>query len=379
MANRLNTLTADTGCGHDASKIISGFKHFDHFGLLLPLIIVFYLNGCGTTKAPAPVVDRGKTSVARSATNAAGDLTNQYYVVQKGDTLHSIGVTHGIDAKVLADWNNISDPRMLRVGQRLNLYIPKREDSQPMLYALPEQSTQGVLETTSQSSAMVVAPEAPVSGVVGNNANASTVMDYSNVKKTPKAIKLPYSEQNIAQLRRVDSQAISAIGPGTGSSAIVASSNAIESTQSSPERNTRIETAPSSDAQKTEKTTPNLSTDWIWPTNGKLLSTFSKNSKGLKISGQTGQTILASASGEVVYSGNGLRGYGNLIIIKHNNTYLSAYAHNSRILVKEGDSVTKGQKIAEMGDTDADTTQLHFEIRKNGKPVDPLIYLPNQS
>lgn len=81
----------------------------------------------------------------------------------------------------------------------------------------------------------------------------------------------------------------------------------------------------------------------------------------------------------MVYSGNGLRGYGNLIIIKHNNTYLSAYAHNSRILVKEGDSVTKGQKIAEMGNTDADSVQLHFEIRKNGKPVDPLIYLPNPS
>lgn len=276
MANRLNTLTTDTGYGHDALKIISGFKHFDRFGLLLLLIIVFYLNGCGTTKAPAPVVDREKTSVTRSATNATGDLTNQYYVVQKGDTLHSIGVTHGIDAKVLADWNNISDPRMLRVGQRLNLYIPRREDSQPTLYALPEQPTQGVIEATSQSNAMVATPGAPVSGATSNNANASTVIDYSNVKKTPKAIKLPYSEQSMAQLRRGDSQAISAIVPGTGSSAIVTSSNVTESTQSSLERNTRIETAPSPDAQKTAKTTPNLSTDWIWPTNGKLLSTFSK-------------------------------------------------------------------------------------------------------
>lgn len=111
----------------------------------------------------------------------------------------------------------------------------------------------------------------------------------------------------------------------------------------------------------------------------KSFPTFSKNSKGVKISGQSGEAVLASASGAVVYSGNGLRGYGNLIIIKHNDTYLSAYAHNSRILVKEGDSVTKGQKIAEMGNTDSDTVQLHFEIRKNGKPVDPLIYLPNPS
>lgn len=377
MVNRLNILTTDTGYGHNDLRIMSEFRHFDRFGLLLLLIIVFYLNGCGTTKAPAPVVDREKASIGQSG-SAAGDLSNQYYIVQKGDTLHSIGATHGIDAKTLAEWNNITDPRTLRIGQRLNLYIPQKEDSQPTLYALPEQPTQSVPESASQSSAM----DAPVlvgGAAVNNNANVSAV-DYSNVKKTPKAIKLPYSEQNIAQLRRGDSQVISAIAPGTDSgSAIAVSSNATTPTQASVERNARVETAPSPDTQKTEKTSHNLSTDWIWPTNGKLLSTFSKNSKGLKISGQSGQAILASASGEVVYSGNGLRGYGNLIIIKHNNTYLSAYAHNNKILVKEGDSVTRGQKIAEMGNTDADTTQLHFEIRKNGKPVDPLIYLPNQS
>ncbi len=100
------------------------------------------------------------------------------------------------------------------------------------------------------------------------------------------------------------------------------------------------------------------------------------NRKGVDIVGQRGQTVVASASGKVVYSGSGLRGYGKLIIIKHNKTYLSAYAHNDQILVKEGQSVSKGQKIAEMGNSDADQVKLHFEIRKLGKPVDPAKYLP---
>lgn len=379
MINRLNTLTADTGYGYDVLKITFGFKYFCRFDSLLLLIAIIYLNGCGTTKVPAPVVDREKSSATQSAASSKGDLANQYYVVQKGDTLHSIGATHGIDAKTLAEWNNISDPRTLRVGQRLNLYIPtKKEDSQPTLYALPEQPVQSVPEPTSQGAGTMVVPGAVASSSTDNNADASTAMDHSNVKKTPKAIKLPYSEQNMAQLKRGDSQAIGSVAvSGAGNSAIV-SSNAPASIQPSVEKHNRIEAAPSPDTQKTEKNNHNFSTDWIWPTNGKLLSTFSKNSKGLKISGQSGQTILASAPGEVVYSGNGLRGYGNLIIIKHNNTYLSAYAHNSKILVKEGDSVIKGQKIAEMGNTDADAVQLHFEIRKNGKPVDPLIYLPSQ-
>lgn len=374
VTNKRETLIADAGRQYLASKIVLWLKYFVRRGLLLS-VITFYLIGCSTTRTPAPVVDRDKESRAQAATN---DLTNQYHIVQKGDTLHSIGATHGIDAKKLAEWNNISDPRMLRVGQKLNLYIPKKDDSQPTLYALPQQPIQNIPESTAQPN-VVPLPDTSTSGVsAGAGANTGTVVEQSNVKKTPKAVKLPYSEQNMAQLKRANSQSLSVIAPVT-SDAVTPPNTQLSTQQPIEQRNARIEAAPSPDAQKSEKSTHNLSTDWIWPTNGKLLSNFSKNSKGLKISGQSGQAILASASGEVVYSGNGLRGYGNLIIIKHNNTYLSAYAHNSRILVKEGDSVTKGQKIAEMGNTDADSVQLHFEIRKNGKPVDPLIYLPNPS
>ena len=117
---------------------------------------------------------------------------------------------------------------------------------------------------------------------------------------------------------------------------------------------------------------------WMWPATGKIVSTFSETAtlKGIDIAGKSGQPIVASAAGKVVYAGSGLRGYGKLIIVKHNATFLSAYAHNKEIDVKEGQQVAKGQKIAEMGDTDADQVKLHFEIRRLGKPVDPTRYLP---
>ena len=118
---------------------------------------------------------------------------------------------------------------------------------------------------------------------------------------------------------------------------------------------------------------------FAWPVRGPLLNTFddSKN-KGVNIGGAAGDAVKASADGRVVYAGNGLRGYGNLIIIKHDATYLTAYAHNRALMVKEGDAVTRGQKIAEMGNSDSDRVMLHFEVRRQGKPVDPLKYLPPQ-
>jgi lipoprotein NlpD len=119
---------------------------------------------------------------------------------------------------------------------------------------------------------------------------------------------------------------------------------------------------------------------WLWPiTTGSVLTGFddSKN-KGIDIGGKLGDAVLAAADGRVVYAGSGLRGYGNLVILKHNDTFLSAYAHNQTILVKEDQTVTKGQKIAEMGQSDSDRVKLHFEIRRQGKPVDPALYLPKR-
>jgi lipoprotein NlpD len=118
---------------------------------------------------------------------------------------------------------------------------------------------------------------------------------------------------------------------------------------------------------------------WIWPASGSLIAGFDEaKNKGYDIAGKAGDPVLAAADGRVVYAGAGLRGYGNLIILKHNNTYLTAYAHNQTLLVKEDQSVQKGQKIAEMGNSDADRVKLHFEIRRQGKPVDPSRYLPSR-
>jgi lipoprotein NlpD len=117
--------------------------------------------------------------------------------------------------------------------------------------------------------------------------------------------------------------------------------------------------------------------NWSWPAAGSVFASFEEGkAKGLVISGKAGDPVLAAADGRVVYAGSGLRGYGNLVILKHNNTYLTAYAHNQALLVKEDQAVRRGQKIAEMGSSDAERVQLHFEIRKQGKPIDPARLLP---
>ncbi len=142
----------------------------------------------------------------------------------------------------------------------------------------------------------------------------------------------------------------------------------------------RIATRQSSGVEKPPVRTQQKSVVWRWPTSGVIISSFtpSKGKKGLDIRGKLGQNVLAAAGGKVVYSGNGLIGYGNLVIIKHNDTYLSAYGHNRRLLVKEGATVKQGEKIAEMGDSGKDGVILHFEIRRDGKPVNPLTYLPKK-
>lgn len=139
--------------------------------------------------------------------------------------------------------------------------------------------------------------------------------------------------------------------------------------------------APSTPAPSAPET-PAMASDnigFIWPASGSLIAGFDESrNKGLDIAGKAGDPVVAAADGRVIYAGAGLRGYGNLILIKHNNTFLSAYAHNQTLLVKDDQVVRKGQKIAEMGSSDADRVKLHFEIRRQGKPVDPARYLPSR-
>lgn len=139
-------------------------------------------------------------------------------------------------------------------------------------------------------------------------------------------------------------------------------------------------TAPATTAAGAPAASANTSgLDFVWPASGPLISGFNEaTNKGYDIGGNAGDPVYAAAGGRVVYAGAGLRGYGNLIILKHNDQYLTAYAHNRTLLVKEDQTVTKGQKIAEMGNTDADRVKLHFEVRKQGKPVNPGTYLPRR-
>ncbi|MEO8022527.1 peptidoglycan DD-metalloendopeptidase family protein [Polaromonas sp.] len=180
---------------------------------------------------------------------------------------------------------------------------------------------------------------------------------------------MPPVESSVAVSRPVTSGSVTPVGPAPAASAPAQASSA--ATQSA------------SAAKPAAATPPAVAADeelaWIWPAQGSVLAGFDEaKNKGVDIAGKAGDPVMASADGRVVYAGAGLRGYGNLIILKHNNTFLTAYAHNQTLLVKEDQSVRKGQKIAEMGASDADRVKLHFEIRRQGKPVDPAKFLPTK-
>lgn len=186
----------------------------------------------------------------------------------------------------------------------------------------------------------------------------------AELKTEPRAFKAPYSDENLAALQRGDEPRRDAAKPEARVPDVKPAAPPVAAV--------KPEAAPLASAPEGD------TVEWIWPAPGRVLDNFETNTKGVSISGRLGEAVLAAAGGRVVYSGSGLKGYGQLVIIKHNETFLSAYAHNSRILVKEGDAVKRGQKIAEIGATDTDRPKLHFEIRQSGKPVDPTAYLPTR-
>ncbi len=290
------------------------------------------LQGCASSKHAAPVADRSPSGKASAVTKSEfntpqreKDWRPRTYIVQKGDTLFSIAFNYGFDYRELAEMNGIADPSVIKIGQEIRLF---RDENAPRPVIIPAQ------------------PPAPV------------------IKDGPVAIKYAYSESAVAELEK-----------GTAPKEAAAKPAVAPIAKAPPAQKT--EPAPQPPAQTTAIADEEGLT-WRMPSDGKLIGSFSEtdNRKGVDIAGKMGQPIYASAGGKVVYSGSGLRGYGKLVIIKHNPTYLSAYAHNSKILVKEGQSVQQGQKIAEMGNTDSDQVKLHFEVRRYGKPVDPARYLP---
>jgi len=251
--------------------------------LLLAAATSLVLNtGCSTTPRakPANVVDR---TSGNSEPTPPG-----YYRVKRGDTLARIALDNGQSPRDVAQWNNMSNPNQIEVGDLILVKPPAGSKS-------------------------AVKP----------------------------AVKPP--------------------------------SNIDTAKTDAPKVDAAKADAPKPEASKEMVAEPGIRLSW--PAKGKVTEEFNDKNKGIDIAGKLGDPVTAASDGKVVYAGNSLRGYGNLVIIKHDNTYLTAYAHNRTLLVKEGDTVKKGQKIAEMGDTDATSVKLHFELRVNGKPVNPTPYL----
>ncbi len=318
------------------------------FGLLAACGGALWLAGCSSTM-PAPVIDRSPTPAAAAAAPAATTpavSARDFYTVKKGDTLYSIALDHGQDYRDLAAWNSLESVNVIKVGQLLRITPPE-----------PPKPLGAVAEVRP------VAPPAAVETSTGRGAAPGS----TTYKREPKGGKVPYSEQALAAARN---QGTAVPPPAAATSPTAAS--AVPMLPSKPEAAPAAATAGPPTAVSNEE-----GIDWSWPVNGKVLGGFSETaSKGIDIAGKHGEAVHAAAGGRVVYAGEGLRGYGRLVIIKHDGAYLSAYAHNNLILVKEGQNIARGQKIAEVGNTDADQPKLHFEIRRQGKPVDPLKYLP---
>lgn len=291
-------------------------------GLLLGLFLV----GCASTRQAAPIRDvRATKPKVEAKADVKAEMVRPvamsapvpagFYRIQPGDTLYKIAFEFNLDFQALAEWNRLATPDRIIAGELLRVITP----------------------VTAAVSPAVTQPKTLV---------------------TTQAVALPH---------KIDMRPLPAWPSPPPASAPIAGAIA-----------TAIRPAvqlPGSSLPQPEATPDR----WDWPSKGTLLARFGSGlSKGIDIVGERGQPVQAAASGTVAYIGAGLRGYGKLIIIRHGKTLLSAYAHHARILVKEGESVGRGQVIGEMGDSDADRVKLHFEIREFGKPVDPLEYLPRQ-
>ena len=315
---------------------------------LLGVVLVAMVSGCGSSvHNRAPVEDRVPSVVRPAAkTDPRTPPVKQppgfenagkagYYTVKPGETLIRIGLDTGQSHKDIARWNALDNPNKIEVGQVLRVVPPVASEgatSKPVVVAAV---------TTVALPASPASAAAPPSTATASAAPASA---------KPATQAKPGAAPSAAPAAATNANANAAPIPTPATAPLPAS---VAAGQSDDELG------------------------WIWPGKGPVLAGFEEpKNKGLDIGGATGDPVVAAADGKVVYAGAGLRGYGNLVILKHNTTYLSAYAHNQSLAVKEDQVVKKGQKIAEMGSSDADRVKLHFEVRKLGKPVDPAKYLP---
>jgi lipoprotein NlpD len=297
--------------------------------------------GCAAPQQQAPVEDRARHAVRPAPAPLPAPVVVEpppkplrgienlgrpgYYTVRPGDTLIRIGLENGQSWKDLARWNGLErNPNLIEVGEVLRVVPP------------------GVDPT----------------------AVASRPVNSSRIESRP-----------------LDARPVPAASGASGSAVAAsgaASSNATPMAAAASSSDTASAVVPSAPARDTSASRdPDDNINWVWPAGGSVTGAFDDSrNKGITIAGKAGDPVVAAADGRVVYAGSGLRGYGNLVIVKHNNTYLTAYAHNQTLLVKEDQVVKRGQRIAEMGSSDASRVQLHFEIRKQGKPIDPTRLLP---
>ena len=359
---------------HTMKAMFDKFRSFAPTALLA--VCAVWLAGCASD--PADVEDRSigespslqSPPPARVSTLPPGGS----YRVVKGDTLYSIAFKRGLDYRDVAAWNGISAPAYkILVGQDIRLSPPGAASAMPEQRAAPPVGTAptpppvavaantppGASRSSSKETGMfedVPAGPAP--------ATAASVPDESSATTTTVASAAPISQ--------VKSSVVAT--PTPSASAPIETPPA-----TAPVAKPVVEPPPPAKPINDSASTNVGGVAWRWPNSGKVIGTYvagDQTKQGVDIAGSAGDPVLASADGEVVYSGNGLLGYGELIIVKHNASFLSAYGHNRKRLVAEGEKVRSGQQIAEMGSSASSRDELHFEIRKNGKPVNPLDYLP---
>lgn len=299
---------------------------------LLMFALSSALVGCAA-HSPAPVSSLNKDYDAISR----GSYRGSYYQVERGDTLYFIAYVTNKDVNDIVRYNHLEAPYTIFPGQKLKLWQPA--------YQAPSYGKSSATAVSSAATVGAIAAAAPKTTNSSKNSNPKVATSKPPVKK-PVAQKT--STKGVEQSKPKEY---------VGSKGKQNVNNNVNSTTSA---NVKV-------------------TKWLWPTKGRVIKNFSagdQGNKGIDIAGQRGQPITSTAAGSIVYSGNALRGYGNLVIIKHNDKFLSAYAHNDKLLVHEGQSVKAGQKIATMGSSGTNSVRLHFEIRYQGKSVNPKRYLP---
>ena len=294
--------------------------------------LALVVAGCAST-GPAPVEDRSinRPPPPRStpAPTRRAPATSGTYRVQRGDTLYSIAFRHGLDYRELAEWNGIEPPYTIYPGRELKLSRGRSTARPP-----------------AQAGAAARAAPPP---------RSATRAPETRTAAAPK----PGPFEPVAP---ASSRSSTAATPGVSTASAAPAATPPPATASQPAGS-------------------NGDIVWHWPADGEIVGTYAAGDptrQGIDIAGKSGSPVRAAADGTVVYSGNGLIGYGELIIVKHSPAFLSAYGHNRKRLVQEGDRVKAGQMIAEMGSSGASRDELHFEIRRNGKPSDPLGYLPRR-